>query len=84
MSILYTNDKGWIISHANFLKNLYQNVVRMKDGECFTLKYDDSMFDINSKFMRQNQRVALTKNPEKKTKRKRNLSVLDNLEEVII
>ena len=53
MSILFSCDEGWIISHLDYLNKIYENTE--DSGSLFNLKFKESFFKINSQFHRLNQ-----------------------------
>lgn len=50
MSILYTSDKGWVISHYDYSKNLYRNVLSQSGR--VDLAYSDHIFNIMTPLMK--------------------------------
>ncbi|CAL7942934.1 unnamed protein product [Xylocopa violacea] len=74
MSLIFSTEEGWIISHLKYLNNIYTNV---KDGktQC-KLIFNETLFEINSQYLRQNQTIQsdqcegiLLQNKTKKRKR---------------
>ncbi|XP_043273744.1 N(6)-adenine-specific methyltransferase METTL4 isoform X2 [Venturia canescens] len=59
MSILLSTEDGWILSHLQYLNEIYKNVINI-DKAC-NLKFDERFFAINSQFLRNNQ-VAKSEN----------------------
>ena len=53
MSILFSSTDGWIISHLEYLNEVYKLV--NKDNKYCSLEFNKQMFNINSQFMRNNQ-----------------------------
>lgn len=50
MSILYRSDKGWVISHYDYSKNLYRNVLSQSGR--VDLAYSENLFDIITPLMK--------------------------------
>lgn len=50
MSILCTNDKGWVISHYDYSRNLYRNV-HSQSGRV-DLAYNENLFNIITPLMK--------------------------------
>lgn len=86
MSIAFSSTDGWIISHLEYLNNVYKSVTT-KTG-LHSLTFNNMLFEINSQYLRQNQIAHSTQdeaNPlsNKTRKRKRNkLLPQDHLDEV--
>ncbi|XP_029673685.1 methyltransferase-like protein 4 isoform X2 [Formica exsecta] len=84
MSILLTSEEGWIVSHLQYLNEIYKKVLN-ESGFC-TLIFNKMIFEINSQYLRQNQ-IAQTvqddavSHSKKKRKRSQLLPERD-LEEV--
>ncbi|KAJ8672833.1 hypothetical protein QAD02_004093 [Eretmocerus hayati] len=83
MSILFTSSDGCIISHIDYLNDIYKNVDL--DGKIRKLKFKDDFFKINSQFLRQNQiknvnEVEKDQRPPRK-KMKKVQSLPENLQE---
>lgn len=57
MSLLFTSKDGWIISHLQYVNEMYGEVV--KDDRLCALSFNKLIFEINSQYLRQNQ-VAQT------------------------
>nr|XP_012227080.1 PREDICTED: methyltransferase-like protein 4 isoform X2 [Linepithema humile] len=57
MSLLFASKEGWIISHLQYVNEMYGKVVR-DNGLC-ALSFNELIFEINSQYLRQNQ-VAQT------------------------
>nr|XP_014273442.1 methyltransferase-like protein 4 isoform X2 [Halyomorpha halys] len=57
MSILCSNEKGWVISHYDYSKNLYRNV-HSPTGN-IDLAYNKSLFKITTPFMRDQEAEKL-------------------------
>lgn len=86
MSLLFTSKEGWIVSHLQYLNDIYKKVLN-KDGFC-ALEFNKMIFEINSQYLRQNQIVQTVQDSAtslhgKSKKRKRsNLLPQKDLEEV--
>ncbi|XP_012254993.2 N(6)-adenine-specific methyltransferase METTL4 [Athalia rosae] len=53
MSLTFTSEDGWIISHLKYINNIYKNIT---DGTTIrSLAFNGEFFDINTKYLRQNQ-----------------------------
>ncbi|XP_046750805.1 N(6)-adenine-specific methyltransferase METTL4 [Diprion similis] len=53
MSLTFATDDGWIVSHLNYINNIYTNIA---DGSApCSLEFNSEFFDINTKYLRQNQ-----------------------------
>ncbi|XP_014209810.1 methyltransferase-like protein 4, partial [Copidosoma floridanum] len=75
MSILFSSEDGWILSHLDYMHKIYENVQYEDSYE--TLKFKDNFFKINSQFSRQNQiENGNTDKEVKPRKKKRKLNVL--------
>ena len=90
MSLLYSSKEGWIISHLQYLDEIYKDVKDSNESKRqFSLQFNKTLFDINSKFLRRNQ-LADTKEDKsigrcEKRKRKKSNFLSDNfLNEVCI
>jgi len=53
MSLLHTSEEGWIVSHLQYLDEIYKKV-QNENGFC-TLGFNKMIFEINSQYLRQNQ-----------------------------
>ncbi|XP_066586024.1 N(6)-adenine-specific methyltransferase METTL4 [Prorops nasuta] len=53
MTVIFSTDDGWILSHLQYLNNIY-NVVTSNKHKC-SLKFDENIFEINSQYLRTNQ-----------------------------
>lgn len=83
MSIVFSSTDGWIISHLEYLNNVYKSVTT--ETGLHSLTFNNMLFEINSQYLRQNQIVRSTQDPlpNKIKKRKRNkLLPQDHLDEV--
>lgn len=73
MSVLFTSEDGWIISHLHYLNEIYKQVEA--GCEVKRLNFNSKLFEINSQYLRQNQVENLIQNISgentKKKKRKR-------------
>ncbi|GAB1866716.1 Methyltransferase-like protein 4 [Camponotus japonicus] len=84
MSILLTSEEGWIISHLQYLDEIYKEV--LNEGRFCALIFNKMIFEINSQYLRPNQ-IAQTvqddavSHSKKKRKRSQLLPERD-LEEV--
>lgn len=89
MSIVFTHQNGWILSHENYINEIYKNVRCHAIVSSFKLK--SAFFNINSPFLRQNQWRMLNKNEEdtnnlvssKRKKRKKAISFTNDLVEQV-
>ncbi|XP_077274480.1 methyltransferase like 4 [Temnothorax americanus] len=88
MSILHVSEEGWIISHLQYLNEIYKKV-QNENGFC-ALGFNKMIFEINSQYLRQNQIAQTVQesqdgttmlNNRKKRKRSQRLPQKD-LEEV--
>lgn len=88
MSLLYISEEGWIVSHLQYLDEIYKKV-QNENGFC-ALGFNKMIFEINSQYLRQNQIVqtvqesqdsTIMHNSRKKRKRSQQLPQKD-LEEV--
>ncbi|XP_032666350.1 N(6)-adenine-specific DNA methyltransferase METTL4 [Odontomachus brunneus] len=86
MSLLFTSKEGWIISHLQYLNDIYKKV--FNDNAFCSLKFNKMIFEINSQYLRQNQiaqtsqdNAALLHGKSKRRKRSNTLPQKD-LEEV--
>ncbi|CAH1396265.1 unnamed protein product [Nezara viridula] len=57
MSILCSNEKGWVISHYDYSKNLYRNV--HSPTGIIDLNYNKNLFKITTPFMRDQEAEKL-------------------------
>lgn len=84
MSILLTSEEGWIISHLQYLNEIYKEVLN-EDRFC-VLIFNKMIFEINSQYLRQNQIVQTVQDDailHNKKKRKRSQLLPErDLEEV--
>ncbi|KAL6435324.1 hypothetical protein ACFW04_005383 [Cataglyphis niger] len=87
MSILLTSEEGWIISHLQYLNEIYKRV--LNDSGFCALIFNKMIFEINSQYLRPNQ-IAQTvqddavSHSKKKRKRsqllpERDLKEVDNV-----
>lgn len=53
MSILLTSEEGWIISHLQYLDEIYKKV--LNESRFCALIFNKMIFEINSQYLRQNQ-----------------------------
>ncbi|XP_076246663.1 methyltransferase like 4 isoform X2 [Calliopsis andreniformis] len=74
MSLIFSNSEGWIISHLQYLNDIYKTA---RDGslQC-RLMFNETLFEINSQYLRQNQIIRGNQQEEipaqnKNRKRKR-------------
>ncbi|XP_024887527.1 methyltransferase-like protein 4 [Temnothorax curvispinosus] len=88
MSILHVSEEGWIISHLQYLNEIYKKV--QNENEFCALGFNKMIFEINSQYLRQNQIAQTVQesqdsttmlNNRKKRKRSQRLPQKD-LEEV--
>ncbi|KAG5329683.1 METL4 protein, partial [Acromyrmex heyeri] len=87
MSLLHISEEGWIISHLEYLNEIYKKV-QNEDGFC-ALGFNKMIFEINSQYLRPNQIVQTVQESQnsaiihnrKKRKRSQQLPEKD-LEEV--
>lgn len=80
--MLLSTEDGWIISHAQYLHEIYKNV---KDSEKLcNLEFIKTFFAINSQFLRNNQRSKLENevSPRRVKKRKKLENPAQNLDQV--
>ncbi|KAI4478900.1 PREDICTED: methyltransferase-like protein 4 [Polistes canadensis] len=86
MSIVFSSTDGWIISHLDYLNNVYQSV--NTESGLHSLTFNNMLFEINSQYLRQNQLARVMEDnanplPSKTRKRKRNkLLPQDHLNEL--
>lgn len=86
MSLLFTSEEGWIVSHLQYLNEIYKRV--LGDSGFCALAFNKIIFEINSQFLRQNQIAQTTQDStaplySKGKKRKRsNLLSQEDLNEV--
>jgi len=87
MSLLHISEEGWIISHLEYLNEIYKKV-QNEDGFC-TLGFNKMIFEINSQYLRPNQIVQTVQESQNSTiihnrkKRKRSQQLPEkDLEEV--
>lgn len=60
MSLLFTSQEGWIVSHLQYLNDIYKKVSN-NDAFC-ALEFNKMIFEINSQYLRQNQIVQTVQN----------------------
>ncbi|XP_012527481.1 N(6)-adenine-specific methyltransferase METTL4 [Monomorium pharaonis] len=78
MSLLHVSEEGWIVSHLQYLNEIYRKV-RYENGFC-ALGFNKMIFEINSQYLRQNQIAQAVQESHESTtaaykkKRKRNCS----------
>lgn len=53
MSLIFSNEEGWIISHLQYLNDIYNRV--QNSNKQIKLIFNDTLFEINSQYLRQNQ-----------------------------
>lgn len=53
MSLLHVSEEGWIVSHLQYLSEIYKRV--QNENGFSTLSFNKMIFEINSQFLRQNQ-----------------------------
>lgn len=53
MSFLHISEEGWIISHLQYLNEIYKKV-QNENGFC-ALGFNKMIFEVNSQYLRQNQ-----------------------------
>lgn len=53
MSILFSSEDGWIVSHLDYLHSIYESVE--DDHKVVKLEFNDAFFKVNSRYLRQNQ-----------------------------
>ncbi|XP_076396799.1 methyltransferase like 4 isoform X2 [Megachile rotundata] len=53
MSLIFSNEEGWIISHLQYLNDIYNRV--KNSNKQIKLIFNDTLFEINSQYLRQNQ-----------------------------
>ncbi|KAH0944465.1 hypothetical protein HN011_007296 [Eciton burchellii] len=84
MSLLFTSEGGWIVSHLRYVNEMYERVL-IDNGFC-ALTFNEMLFDINSRYLRENQVARIVEdNIALRGKRKRKRSRLlpqKNLDEV--
>lgn len=84
MSILLTSEEGWIISHLQYLDEIYKEV--LNEGRFCALIFNKMIFEINSQYLRPNQITQTVQDeavPHSKKKRKRSQLLPErDLEEV--
>lgn len=87
MSLLHISEEGWIVSHLQYLNEIYKKV-QNENGFC-ALSFNKMIFEINSQYLRQNQIAQVVQESQdsgimhsrKKRKRSQRLPQKD-LEEV--
>lgn len=78
MSILFTSSDGWIISHLDYVNEIYKNIEI--DETPKILRFNENFFKINSQYLRQNQvKKKETTIVSKKKKRKLHNVLPDNI-----
>lgn len=86
MSLLFTSKEGWIISHLQYLNDIYKKV--LNDNAFCSLKFNKMIFEINSQYLRQNQIAqtsqdnAATLHGKSKRRKRSNTLPQKDLEEV--
>ena len=86
MSLIFSTEEGWIISHLKYLNNIYTNV--KNDNTQCKLIFNEILFDINSQYLRQNQTIQSEQQEgislQSKTKKRKRLKLLpdEDLKEV--
>ncbi|XP_025158300.1 methyltransferase-like protein 4 isoform X4 [Harpegnathos saltator] len=86
MSILFTSKEGWILSHLQYLNDIYKKVLN-DNGFC-ALEFNKMIFEINSQYLRQNQIAQIAQDSiislhgKNKRKKRSNLLPQKDLEEV--
>ncbi|XP_034185791.1 methyltransferase like 4 [Osmia lignaria lignaria] len=53
MSLIFCTEEGWIISHLQYLNDIYNNA--KNNNKQSKLIFNDTLFQINSQYLRQNQ-----------------------------
>ncbi|XP_054014301.1 N(6)-adenine-specific methyltransferase METTL4 [Hylaeus anthracinus] len=53
MSLIFSTEEGWIVSHLQYLNNIY-NIATNGNTQC-RLIFNETLFEINSQYLRQNQ-----------------------------
>jgi len=75
MSLLFTSEGGWIVSHLRYINEIYEQVL-IDNGFC-ALTFNEMLFDINSRYLRENQVARIVEdNVALRGKRKRKRSQL--------
>jgi hypothetical protein len=82
MSILFESENGWIISHLDYLHNIYKIV--KDEHKDKALKFNESFFKINSQYLRQNAIPNHKKNKDNinslnKRKRKKSTKLSEDI-----
>ncbi|XP_020292854.1 methyltransferase-like protein 4 [Pseudomyrmex gracilis] len=84
MSLLFTSKEGWIISHLQYLNEIYKKV--LVDNKFYSLIFNKMIFEINSQYLRHNQLGQIVQDNavvHNKRKRKRSQSLPQkDLEEI--
>lgn len=86
MSLLFTSEEGWIISHLQYLNEIYKEV--LSNNEFCALEFNKMIFEINSQYLRQNQIAQIVSDsnallhPKSKRRKRSNLLPEKDLEEV--
>lgn len=79
MSILFATGEGWIVCHSKYINELYAKVNnRNKNDNFFSLQFNKDLFNINSKYLRQNQLQSISSSTFKRVRRKRAKNLLDD------
>lgn len=79
MSVVHKSKHGWIISHEEFIKCIYKNV--MKEKEIYDLQLKKVLFNINCPYLRHNEKKVKDTKYNLKKKRK-NITSNSNFEEL--
>ena len=86
MSLIFSTEEGWIISHLQHLNSVYKTV---KNGDLQSrLMFNETLFEINSQYLRENQITKCSQREEiplQSTSKKRKRSKLlpdDDLKEI--
>lgn len=53
MSLIFCTEEGWIISHLQYLNDIYNNA--KNNNKQSKLIFNNTLFKINSQYLRQNQ-----------------------------
>lgn len=68
MSVLYSDNDGFLVSHQLFISKLYDTILNKAEG---TLHFYEHFFHIHNPFIRDKQQVNVQSRAENKRKRKR-------------
>lgn len=68
MSVLYSDDDGFFISHQMFISKLYDTILNKTEN---TVPLYEHFFHINNPFVRDNQQIETSTENNLKRKRKR-------------